>query len=395
VVSDLSSVQNRDVVVFIAGLGQDPLRTTASVAELISRQFDSNAHTKSARFEVVTNNEKKNGVNATYWTIVRIDENRREPIIDIYGLNYTDALLRRFQERNAIGQAFALSLVLIANAPAYFQLLLRNRGKALAHRIQFLYVSVIMALLVGYMGLLVFSVFQLVQQAAGTHKNVTWPQFFTLAGAALGALFPGLRNKFTAAAVQYISVILYLKLPGASRGEIIRRLTDLLETVSERPDVNEIHIWAYSFGTVIALDSLYPISAWPPYRYRDVRQLVTIGCPFDIIRQMWPRYFMNRHAQDKRPHWINVYDPSDVLGSNFRQDQKVGAAEHGIQFVSDGNATPNVGLPYNEGMEPRLSDLLLLHGLSAHDSYWVADSPSENCFGSIITALYPDADVLK
>ena len=67
-----------------------------------------------------------------------------------------------------------------------------------------------------------------------------------------------------------------------------------------------------------------------------VKNLVTIGCPFDMVRTYWPNYFINRQRQSNAPvQWINIYAPLDVFGSNFRDDDKTDDAEQGIVVGAD------------------------------------------------------------
>jgi hypothetical protein len=73
-----------------------------------------------------------------------------------------------------------------------------------------------------------------------------------------------------------------------------------------------LHVVCNSFGSVVAIDSLFPTGgSEPAKRVRDVHTLITVGCPFDFIRS----YFDARGGFAGVPRqWLNIYREDDVAG---------------------------------------------------------------------------------
>lgn len=154
---------------------------------------------------------------------------------------------------------------------------------------------------------------------------------------------------------------------------------------------------AYSFGSLVALDNLFPAGWQPVNRIEAVDTLVTIGCPYDIVRMLWPNYFTNRQRMPGRPRvWINIYSPADILASNFRDDNLDAEADKTLALAPP--PTPGcdplfpLNVNYNLGVNPNdlnLFDWLSLVGLRAHNGYWGGSDETElGCFHEIATRLY-------
>lgn len=134
---------------------------------------------------------------------------------------------------------------------------------------------------------------------------------------------------------------------GTGRNEIVGRLARLLDHVGSRPDVTyrNVHLVGYSFGSVVALDSVYQDSEVNE-TFRQVTTLSTIGCPADFIRTYWMDYFVGRHQMEKpekKVYWVNVYAPADVLSSNFVEGGTAGIGA-GTGCSTEENDTPGTGV---------------------------------------------------
>ena len=109
----------------------------------------------------------------------------------------------------------------------------------------------------------------------------------------LGAFRPQVRAALTAGAVNYLAQVHYIRL-GDRQDAVVGRLTRVLEEVAERGGYRRIHLLGYSFGSVVAIDALFPPERRPTPRFSRIDTLVTIGCPFDLLRSPWPDYFNKR-----------------------------------------------------------------------------------------------------
>lgn len=125
--------------------------------------------------------------------------------------------------------------------------------------------------------------------------------------------------------------------------------------------------------------------------------LVTIGCPFDIVRTFWPRYFKDRERLEGTPkQWINIYSPIDVLGSNFRDDSETKEATAGIEFLQEGLRAIPANVPYGVGPRVGWRHVLTMNGLRAHGFYWQhQDDVEVSAFAPLIESVYSGSTVLR
>jgi hypothetical protein len=195
-----------------------------------------------------------------------------------------------------------------------------------------------------------------------------------------------------------------------TRGVFGQLLQHVLETGADGAPYHRVHVVAFSFGSVVALDSIFPVTT-PADQIRDVHTLVTIGCPFDFVRTYWPEYFGERRAISGVPAtWLNIYARADVLGSNFLDEAPRGRRADGAgRGTSEPTDTPRgvnvqgenasripVSICY--GAPQRLEqygvmERLSLVGFRAHRTYW--DGPdADSCFHEIVPRLYEGREVL-
>ena len=273
-----------------------------------------------------------------------------------------------------------------------------------------------------------------------------WSQRIAVLGAFLLAVWPNLQKQLSRVAVLYLCAVRYLG-AGDGRPALVGDITNILAHVLRKQDgegkdswYRRVDVIAYSFGSVITLDALFPFADQSSVPCRHVHTLFTVGCPFDIIRTYWADYFDDRHPGEMpKTRWLNVYSPKDILGSNFRNDDKPGQPEKKIGIeckpehvreaaltAADGNewrvasgatepvrqdgadpiATdtngswtfqPNENIEYLDGPSAKQSLLesVLLGGLKAHMAYWDAEDENATSWYSImVTQLYMDDQIL-
>lgn len=182
---------------------------------------------------------------------------------------------------------------------------------------------------------------------------------------------------------------------GEDNGSQLRgQLAALLEHLAELKDPHAtIDVVAYSFGSIVAIDALFPYVQEPPPRLATINRFITIACPFDFVRSYWPGYFKKRFSRTGAPkEWVNFYAPSDVLASNCRDDSAVDTALKRVE-VRDGQPDPPfpTNVPYLiDGREEPVSgkDSVLLKGLRFHAQYWSSRVASEeSVFDKVIRHL--------
>ena len=95
-----------------------------------------------------------------------------------------------------------------------------------------------------------------------------------------------------------------------------------LDSVLEQDPDAEIHVLAYSLGSIVALDALWPDTSYPgPRRGIDkVASLTTLGCPVEMVRMLYPDHFLRPRRSgvaDLPSVWHNVQIPVDLLASSL------------------------------------------------------------------------------
>jgi len=445
--------QRRDAIIFIPGLCRSYLDQSVDcisgkITNALARQ------TREVNVNYVTGDASESeympGQKARKRTIVRRRLEEVRPFLDVYELNYEDDLTKHYKDRNPILQALALLLTLTTG---FFRLprLLIGRGKKANEKLQVLYSVSILGIIASYVVILILAALSTIpifvgkltlseQKAQSSTNNrlvadksegnsvhvpksggeraaepvTASAQTGNAASNPKGSLMDFFRNAIVlltglglfkskplkeyikTIAVDYTCAIDYLSLSERKRA-ILGKLSLLEAHIREaKPFHGKIHIISYSFGSLIAIDALYPYG-YSHQSYEGVFSVVTIGCPFDLVRNCWPKYFTERmNPGNSERKWINLYNPIDVLGSNFRNDDKTDEAEIGIEVQAD-QGTTNV-LPTNVVLEegPHLNGLSIMNlfamrGIRMHASYWNPEDLGEiSCFDEIIKRLYLD-----
>jgi hypothetical protein len=195
---------------------------------------------------------------------------------------------------------------------------------------------------------------------------------------------------------------------GERRGVLSGQLISLLEHIAQKDDIEytRVNLLAFSFGSLIALDTLFPKGLNTPERVRMIHSLVTIGSPFDFIHMIWPKYFASRTPLPDLV-WYNIYSPEDVLSSNFRAHSKKDSAKAGeVELSSDATRlsdakwlTPPTNLKYtlrNTDDELTIWDVIFLFGLRNHGQYWEPEKVAQiNAFDVAVPRMFKESPVLK
>lgn len=158
---------------------------------------------------------------------------------------------------------------------------------------------------------------------------------------------------------------------------VAQALDDEIDRVLDRsPSPPAIHILAYSFGSIVALDALFP--RVPRRAQGDDRaaaalaSLVTVGCPVDFVRQFYPDYPEGRASRRADLPWTNLFLPEDLLGSNFLDDDDhsgFASPPAGAGVLTIAGVRPSRSIAV--GRERlTLKSLLSLEGFRTHGDYW-------------------------
>jgi hypothetical protein len=418
-----------DAIIFLPGLSrqwndQSLELIACKIAVALDRRYGRLRFTSEGRYDTI------NGKKAKICTISmqRDRQDPPKPVIDVYELDYYKSLTQSFENRTILGKSVMMFIAIFTNLPRVLSALfnVRRKSKTAMDKLQALYAICIFLILSAYMVLLLIaalgSASQLVQPAAG---GAAEPWLLTLL-ANIGAhiapfvviltlVIVSLREKvlqfIVCAATDYVSLLNYMDF-GERQNVIAGQLETFLDKLAEQANTpyRNYHIFAYSFGSIVALDTLFTFGMDIGEQTRHIDTLVTIGSPFDLIRAYWPDYFKARVAVPGVPRrGINLYSALDLLGSNFRNDPQQADAEPHIHCpaaqsshldgIDGGRIDPKPSdhdnIPYEQVMQAKhrsLFGLLTLQGLKVHSLYWEPSHEEErNCFSYILPRMY-DAD---
>jgi hypothetical protein len=204
---------------------------------------------------------------------------------------------------------------------------------------------------------------------------------------ALVLLFiPQSKTIITSLATEFACVDSYIN-NGEQSQILLGNLNLLIEYIAENEVDSEIHFHCYSFGSIIAMDSLFPIAELPPND--NIKNLttsiITIGNPFEFINAYYPKYYDGRsRVMEDKIKWLNVYSLLDTFGTNFRRDNKKGEAQFGIKNISI--------VPENINYEIRnkplnVIDFILLNSIKMHKCYWDSLTIGESCLKVLIPSM--------
>ena len=435
----MTSSQNRatEAILYIPGItGQ----SIDDAAFRIASAFNACSVTAAAEFPVSAGQDEDYvSIGVELKTRIRTIQ-RTEPgaepqnIIDVFEFNYVDSLIREHAESNLAVKSLRLFVQIFVNIPRMISAFVGRKQKSFKEKAQFIYATIILAMLVVYFFVLVAAVYTTIdqvissrntpvpqaavsateninvslvvqgsrtpQQEGGSGVNVS--QLLIILIAAIEAFYPGLKKRLSDASARYTSLLEYLSF--GARGHVLEgQLIAILDHI-ETKGYENIHVIAYSFGSVLAIDNIFPAGRMPAERIKGIRTLATVGCPYDLIRVFWPDYYTERFvASSVIENWINIYSPIDVLGSNFRNDSMKAEPEikDAISSGNDQNAPllPRTSLAWATARPMKgLSwpEFFALAGLQAHNSYWEQNYESEyTAFSLIITEIYKDNKILR
>jgi hypothetical protein len=436
-------------IILLPGLADAPNNRLGPIARRLAVALDRLAVTETVRFKVaerIDEIQRPHDGLVRRAAILRQDGEREEPAIDVFEVEYAATLTRRFRDASL----FRRWLQVVAFAVIGFGLVLKSfatsSAKTTAEKLQLLWGCVVLLLLVAYGIVLLAALIALFERLWGStpitdalgafwdwiaggfaalwHEIAAWwpwggedatvavepvaadsaqgSSLFWQVVAVILAVTVGLRGGFAqlqslieTAGERWVAVLAYLRF-GHQRPAVTGRFADALEHVLEqRPRYDQIAVISYSFGTLVALDALFPHGREPDPHFRRVNALITIGCPFDGVRALWRAYGSDRRAlRGVPPRWLNLYAPLDVFGSDFQDgDQPVPVAVD----AENQEVRPTSELFRTGQAEETLSlrEVLLFYGMRAHGSYWSdAEESERSCFVEVVRALYERDQVL-
>jgi hypothetical protein len=431
----------RDAVILLAGLQREDIGESVDLAAArLVAALDSEAKTVAARFLIENAHDEDygqqtDGHKTRVVTVSRQDPggSAPTPLVDVYGLDYRQTLLGDTQARRPVQHLLSTFWILGANSRTLLFSVGRQSKRSadkwqvrlgwFFYLILFAYVAMLLGAALGTLASLgtpspgqpgtsdqsvvALTSWLAIRLTPATIVMQTVVVWVTAIGLFLSVDLKELASKTglgITAASQYLTL-------DWRRKSLEAQFAALLNHIGEREDVQyrRVHIVGYSFGSIIAVDALFPYEQSAAV-FRQVHTFVTIGCPFDFIRTYWPAYFDGRtQLPDVPARWINIYAAADVLGSDFMDQppqrpwlpggrrQPRPPVPSGIA-IGDGATIrrPDVNERYGRSTtleEYSIWDKLGFLGFSMHRQYWEGTSPG--CYRIIVRALYGDDAALE
>jgi hypothetical protein len=359
--------------------------------------------------------------------------------LDLYELDYMQNLAATQENRSLVLRAALVLLTLISGGRQFLAFTPLRKGKTVRERLQLLLLLAILALYAAFLAILIFAIIALAAEtldaaraasqtgaaaplpspspiptsAASPVPSVTSPaaapgppivsaflgrvaQLAALVSTGLWLLLPPkakIKEGITNSATDYLAAEWYLR-AGTGAKRVAGDFAGVVEAIVDGGQHGRIDVVSYSLGSIVAMNELFPASEPLPsgHAVASVNTLVTVGCPFDVVRLLLPRYFKERRPLEGVPQkWLNVYAPDDILGSNFRNDGKVGPPEDQVLKASSSTATAvqmpaPENIPYLPGGVPAGGGPLA--GFRVHGSYWGDGTGEETCWNVLVDRLY-------
>lgn len=328
----------------------------------------------------------------------------------IYEFSYRDILCESFIKYNPLHKSALVFALVIQKMPSMFAKMFKK--DPYQRPFQIFYVFMIFMIISALMLMLIPTAIDLILQAVGektlagffgdskivnalpatVRDNFTsngmgrLSRIFVAVAALIAVLMPNIKVNITALATEFVCAHYYLEY-GQKSQKVLGRLDRLVEYISENePDPIQIHYHAYSFGSIIAIDHLYPYGSRPAEALNQTELLVTIGTPFEFINAYYPDYFSERAQElDRKIHWINVFSVADALASNFRLDNGQGEAEYGI--IPSGNLPVNQNYEISRLKGNGIISFIFMHSMRAHSVYWDTATNGQSCLKQIVRSM--------
>ena len=189
---------------------------------------------------------------------------------------------------------------------------------------------------------------------------------------------PGANIILIALATEFVCADGYLEF-GAKRQRILGALDQLLEYIAENDRGARVDFHAYSFGSLIAIDYIFPFGMEPVHNVKELTDsLITIGTPVEFVKAYYPGYYTNRnYVMEDKIRWVNVYSVSDALASNFRKDATIGEAVYGIR--DKGLIPQNRNYEVVPVKRVNFLNFISLYSVRAHGMYWDPSTDGQSC----------------
>ena len=309
-------------------------------------------------------------------------------VYTLFDFEYNELLNQKFQNKNLLFKNIALLLLVIRKLPKLLTSLFKKRtytkgGQTFYMFLLFFVMSMAVLLILPSILTLLYPLkCDGIKTLCNINNIISFFKKlsnYTLPITSLLIIFiPESSTLLTKVAAEFTTIDNYIQY--GEQAQIIQgNLDALIEYIEENEENPTIHLHTYSFGSVIALDALFPIGNEPSANIQNkIKLLVTVGAPYEFINNYYPNFYRKRiNKISEKIEWINVYSTMDTFASNFRNDNKVGEAKYGIMDRKEVPINLNYEIARRE--KYNLFSFLTLKHITMHQSYWDDSKSSQSC----------------
>ncbi len=384
--------------IYIPGLGHERMDLSVKAyASRMMKAIDENRENgkKTYRLEASERNYDTDGTIASVVSIFEMNEEVEKEVYRFYEFQYGSFLTERFDQANVFFKFITLLLVLLSRFKSVLFSLFSFKDEVnKVSKVQVLYFTLLYVLLALYLITLLPALVVMLASFAEELEQLKFLKNYDLEVKGILASFsafmlfsPGSQALLSTMASEYLAANQYLSF-GEQRLLIMGKLSRLIEVVAEEEGEAEldIEIHAYSFGTVLAVDAVFPYESEASRRIQTkLTRLLTIGFPFDFIEIYWRNYFSERNVSGlSLKAWDNVNCDMDVLSSKFsnrpvKQKKFIDSDAFWKRF-------DDIDVLYNIVNPKQVSFMqyILLYGLRAHQMYWDKHVDAKSCLFKVV-----------
>lgn len=311
-------------------------------------------------------------------------------IYTFYDFEYSELLIQKFQNKNLLFKNIALLFLVTRKLPSLLTSLFKKKtytkgGQTFYMFLLFLIMALAIVLVIpSLLGFVGGTNLSFIKEHLNTNivdilRNLRDFSVKMLPLTSLAIIFiPESSTLLTKVAAEFTTIDNYIQY-GEQTQIIHGNLDALIEHIVENDENPIIHLHTYSFGSIIALDALFPIGTEPCENIQNnFNLLITVGAPYEFINNYYPNFYTDRtDKMSQKIEWINVYSTMDAFASNFREDNKAGEAKYGIL----GRKEVPINLNYEIARREKynLFSFLTLKHITMHKSYWDTSKSGQSC----------------
>jgi hypothetical protein len=381
--------------IYISGLGQS---TTKESVEKYAARYIKELEYSTSGINYYTKVEKIYYNDDQSSLAVRIFQHPKEQpksekdslLYSFYDFEYNELLNQKFQNKNLFFKNIALLLLVVRKFPRIIFSLFKNTtytkgGQTFYMFLLFLIMALAVLLvipsLIGFVDgtNLSFIKKYLNNDLVSIFIHIRDFSLKMLPITSIAIIFiPESTTLLTKVAAEFTTIDHYIQY--GEQSQIIQgNLDALIEYIVENEENPTIHLHTYSFGSIIALDALFPIGTEPCTNIlNNIKLLITVGAPYEFIDSYYPNFYSERtDKMSEKIEWINVYSTLDAFASNFRKDNKAGTAQFGIKGKKEVPINLNYEIARRE--KYNLFSFLTLKHITMHKSYWDDSKSGQSC----------------